>query len=331
MKINTPIFLNSADRSRRINPYRMFVGSMIPNWLQCRGEISQGAKLAYARLAQHAGQNGECFPKQTTLAAELGVSERTANEYIRELVNARLIETERPGLGRPNRYYFLAHPWIYEGQPSFAQMRKKASVADRQDSSVQNRQEISVPIIKENQEKVESERKESPPLSPCQGEPDRILSIWNGFSELTPAQTMTSNRARKIRKRLSDLYWRKHWREGIQRLAKSDYAKGGGQNGWRASLDWFLNADSLTKILEGTYDNRPQPERKLFPSDLKAQIKALDEVIADHPANPVNNENSYDATKEQQKELKQIRLGRAALVRQLAGVGEQPLPPAPVP
>src|ERR1035437_5480160 len=84
-----------ASRPHRINPWRMFIGSMIPNWLQRRTEVSQGAKLAYARLAQHAGEKGRCFPRQRTLATELGVSERTVREYLRELVEFKLIESEQ--------------------------------------------------------------------------------------------------------------------------------------------------------------------------------------------------------------------------------------------
>lgn len=47
-------FAESADASppeskpapaRRINPYKMFVGSFIPNWLLKQREISQGGKL----------------------------------------------------------------------------------------------------------------------------------------------------------------------------------------------------------------------------------------------------------------------------------------------
>ena len=142
----------------------MFVGSMIPNWLQCRREINPGAKLAYARLAQYAGRDGECFPKQETLAAELGVSERTANEYVRTLVRFRLIEKERPGLGMSNRYYFLDHSWIREGQPKApprsGQQTRKTSAPDPQNSSGLERLETSAPIIKENQLKGESEKKE---------------------------------------------------------------------------------------------------------------------------------------------------------------------------
>ena len=147
--------------SRRINPWRMFPGSMIPNWLQHRREIRQGPKLAYARLAQYAGKEGRCFPKQKTLAGELGISERTANEYIRILVKFRLIEMERPGLGRPNRYFFLDHPWIHEGQPETRsrsdQEQQEASAPEGKENSGQEQQETSAPINEENQEEGESD------------------------------------------------------------------------------------------------------------------------------------------------------------------------------
>ncbi len=44
-------------------PYKGSIGSMLGNWLGCRKEISSGAKLVYARLAQFAGKDGNCFPK----------------------------------------------------------------------------------------------------------------------------------------------------------------------------------------------------------------------------------------------------------------------------
>lgn len=151
---------------------------MIPNWLQCRREVSQGAKLAYARLAQHAGKDGECFPKQATLAVELGVSERTAHEYVRTLVKHNLIEMERPGLGMSNRYFFLDHPWIYKGQPDAsprsAQGRQKSSAPERRNSAGQQRQESSAPIVKENQEEGESEKREHTHRQAADGLPQSL-------------------------------------------------------------------------------------------------------------------------------------------------------------
>lgn len=137
---------------------------MIPNWLQRRREVSQGAKLAYARLAQHAGKDGACFPKQETLAVELGVSARMANDYVRTLVRHKLIEMERPGLGMSNRYFFLDHPWIVEAKLdatlSFGQERQKSSAPEQRSSSDLERQDTSAPIVKENQMKGETEKRE---------------------------------------------------------------------------------------------------------------------------------------------------------------------------
>lgn len=137
---------------------------MIPNWLLCRHEVSQGGKLAYARLAQYAGKDGECFPKQETLAAELGVSGRTANDYIRELVQHKLIEKVRIGLCKANRYFFLDHPWIHEGQPGefirADQDRQKTSDLNQKKSSGQERQHTSGPYNKENQYEGESMKEE---------------------------------------------------------------------------------------------------------------------------------------------------------------------------
>jgi hypothetical protein len=80
---------------------------------------------------------------------------------------------------------------------------------------------------------------------------DRDQSLFVSVSQAAHFRLYIQNRARKIRKRLADAFWREHWREGIERIAKSDFAKSGGQHGWRATLDWFLGGDSLAKILEG--------------------------------------------------------------------------------
>jgi hypothetical protein len=96
----------------RINPYRLFVGSFIPNWLLRRAEVSPGAKLCYARLCQYAGDNGRAFPAQPTLAEELGVKQRQVRNLLSELKKCNLIEAERNGLGQSNDYFFLKHPWM---------------------------------------------------------------------------------------------------------------------------------------------------------------------------------------------------------------------------
>lgn len=100
-----------------INPYRAFVGSWVPNWLMERAEISPGAKLTYGRLAQHAGKDGDCRPRQEVLAQELGVGDRQIRRYLAELEESWLIREIRMGRGQANRYKFYAHPWMNSMDP----------------------------------------------------------------------------------------------------------------------------------------------------------------------------------------------------------------------
>ena len=108
----------------RINPWMLFTGSFIPNWLLTREEVSSGAKLAYARLAQYAGKEGRAYPKIPDLAAECGTSERSMHRHLAELADQGLIESVQRGMGLPNDFFFNDHPWMglaEQGTPEMAE------------------------------------------------------------------------------------------------------------------------------------------------------------------------------------------------------------------
>lgn len=106
--------------ARYINPYRMFNGSIIPNWLMIRKEINSSTKLVYARLGQYAGKKGIAWPQKETLAREVGLSRDMVSLCLEKLAEHRLIEVEqRPVPGRPNQsnvYRFRDHVWIHEAE-----------------------------------------------------------------------------------------------------------------------------------------------------------------------------------------------------------------------
>ena len=99
----------------RINPWRMWQGSFIPNWMLRRTEMSHGAKLVYGRLAQYAGKKGKAFPFVRTLAHEVGIEARQTRKYLGELVDLKLLEVEyHREDGKASSYWFLGHPWMYD-------------------------------------------------------------------------------------------------------------------------------------------------------------------------------------------------------------------------
>jgi hypothetical protein len=131
---------------QRFNPFGLFHGVFIPEALTRFKGLSPGAKIAYGRLVRYAGQDGVCYPRQTTLSREIGVSDRQVRSYLRELTALRFIKVVRKGLGAPNEYVFLWHS-VFNGTD-----RKEPSTQDRKVRSHQDRKEASAPIPRESRE-----------------------------------------------------------------------------------------------------------------------------------------------------------------------------------
>ena len=74
--------------------------------LEHRG-ISAGAKLCYIRLLGFAGKDARCYPSLETLGASLGVSDRQARDYVKELERQGFIVIEQRGLRKTNVYLFV--------------------------------------------------------------------------------------------------------------------------------------------------------------------------------------------------------------------------------
>lgn len=106
------------------NPYRLFVGSFIPNVIMKYKKLSSTAKLVYGRLCQYAGKDGECFPAQTTLALEVAISTRQVYSCLKELEKEGFIAVIKSS-GKDklfhlhNKYVFLKHPILFESEENF--------------------------------------------------------------------------------------------------------------------------------------------------------------------------------------------------------------------
>ena len=85
------------------NPYKVFQGVFAPYWVLEHRGISSGAKLCYIRLLGFAGRDARCYPSLDTLGASLGVSQRQARDYVKELERALLIAVGQRGLRNDKR------------------------------------------------------------------------------------------------------------------------------------------------------------------------------------------------------------------------------------
>lgn len=94
--------------------------------------------------------------------------------------------------------------------------------------------------------------------APSEPLPD-VAVAWNSIPRVVHVTRMSKSRKAALALRMTDGFWAARWKDGIDRIAKSAFLQGEGGSGWRADFDWFLKPDSLTKVLEGKYDDRPTP------------------------------------------------------------------------
>ena len=186
----------------RFNPHKLFVGSFIPNALMRCPDISATAKLLWARLAQYAGRDGKAWPKQATLAEEIGITGRQVRNLLAELMNFGLLLVEAPNgadrlAHKSARYYFLWHSIFDDGAETDVPERKPMSGPERKCASAPEQKPISAPQKenhkKENQEKdipvarelatgtLEKQPKKQPKKKPAKPPDPRIDQFLTAF------------------------------------------------------------------------------------------------------------------------------------------------------
>jgi hypothetical protein len=101
-----------------------------------------------------------------------------------------------------------------------------------------------------------------PPIAPATPPiavttPDDLVTIWNRFAPaLHPIRKLTKGRREKAWARLEqnpDV----DWAALCARLNGSRFCRGENSAGWRAGFDFLLRESTVTKTLEGIYDDRP--------------------------------------------------------------------------
>ena len=78
--------------------------TQVPNAVLKSAALSPGAKLAYAMILSYAWHEASCFPGQTRLAADIGVSDRSVRTYLKELETKGLLSIKQRGQGKTNLY-----------------------------------------------------------------------------------------------------------------------------------------------------------------------------------------------------------------------------------
>jgi hypothetical protein len=98
--------------------YLASAGACVPHWLLARTEISHGAKLTYARLAQKVDDRGVVRAHPAKLAAHLGSEVQQVMLFLVELEKRSLIEVQSsPAEAAPLCCLLPDHPWMGHLEP----------------------------------------------------------------------------------------------------------------------------------------------------------------------------------------------------------------------
>lgn len=87
---------------------------------------------------------------------------------------------------------------------------------------------------------------------------EEVAAYWNEKAKtcsIRPMQKLTGKRITALKERLKD-YSVEDMKKAIDRIVVSDFCNGKGERGWKADIDFLLRPDTITKILEGKYDNQ---------------------------------------------------------------------------
>lgn len=96
---------------------------------------------------------------------------------------------------------------------------------------------------------------------------------------LPKVKSINATRKGRIERAAATLHWHNtNFKELFMRVEASDFLTGKVKD-WRADFDWVLKPEHLTKILEGTYDNRAAPNKKgsvYDPSSANFDVRKLE-------------------------------------------------------
>jgi hypothetical protein len=250
--------------------------------------------LVMLALADYCNDNGRCWPSQTSLAARTRCSERGVQKMIDALIKAGEVELIRAGGGRGRSAEYRLPKYLKgeQGSPNTetkgeqgtgnvktlkgergSRKGERGDVKGEQAVPPNHQGTINEPSV-EPSEAAGAAKKEEDEDAILGGpkkasvEVDLIVETWNAQSGVSKILLpLTAGRKTHLAARLQETLFRTRAIEGISRVTGSKFCRGGGPRGWKATFDWFIKPGTLTKILEGQYDDetptKPNDHRKL--------------------------------------------------------------------
>lgn len=118
----------------------------LPNAILFAPNLSPASKTLYLLLINYAGNKSYCWPSQSKLATDLGVSTKSIGRWLDELTSHGLITTRRRGQTKSNVYY------LAKSEQTNSPVRTDKSSIQEQTNSPTNKKQGEQDLINKKQD-----------------------------------------------------------------------------------------------------------------------------------------------------------------------------------
>lgn len=214
-------------------------------------------KMVLIALAdRHSEEENACWPSVAWLADFCCIDRKTVIAALDRLETDGLIIDSglRTGKTRQVKVYRLALNSTEKGIPKAGLLPAKSTTFSAKQYQKRDTEPFLEPVTP-----VSSDED----TAPADEVDDRLTveelqEAWNDTAEdlgLPKVVKLSPARRRKAHCRIRENSF-EEWAAGLAAIRRSRFLCGGNDRGWRANFDWLLRPETLTKLLEGQYDDK---------------------------------------------------------------------------
>lgn len=151
--------------------------------------------------------------------------------------------------------------WLSQSAKARALARKRATSYRSRQRNAPSVTNVTPTVEKENS-REKKEKRASPGTDPVKAFADDFISQWNANVPFSQIIKMTEKRLSLLRSRQREPEWLEHYLAAMRQIPDKPFLCGENDRGWKATPEWFLRPDTVTRIREGAYDGKKEQTMK---------------------------------------------------------------------